>query len=414
MLESVITIHGIWSEGLWQENVAPVLYPHFRPISVKYPYYQWLGPFDLLFEPYVLVIGAILWAASSFFHQPHEFIVAHWILLLAGWVIIAVACTAVRLRAAMNLIRQETAHAIAAGAQPHIIAHSLGSFLFATALKQIPPMRAQRIVLAGCVLRRKFKWEILLERKTDAFDAIRNEVAGKDWVAGAAMLLCWRFWDFGSAGRHGFLGSAPFVHDVKDHGGACQSCSASTSPARLHNFSSPHLGHSGVLETSDFASNYWLPFFFDIEPKEFHLFLRLCSGIVTKLPDAIRGRAAGKLPDEQFGKIGGKLLLERWGWAGGARIEEFIQSQIERYHSEYTSDHKKMNDLIKQVVIGVCRAVDDARDALSEKLNESRSGERPLARYDSPTRDSRIIALNPRQAVSKALQTAVEQEQSHK
>jgi hypothetical protein len=412
MLQSAITIHGIWSNGLWQENIAPVLYPHFRPVSVKYPYYRWLGPLDLILEPYVLAAGAVGWFFSRFFERSRQIVDTHATLLLVVWLLLAVSITFLRLGNALSRVRKEVSHAIAAGAQPHIIAHSLGSFLVGRALWRIPPMRAHRIVLAGCVLKRRFDWEGLLRAKADAFDAIRNEVSGKDWVAWAAKFLRWRFWDFGSAGRKGFLGNDAFVHDVNEHSEACSHCLAASAPARVHNFISPHLGHSGVLETSDFASNYWLPFFLEIEPSEFHLFLRVCSGIVVGLPLTVSGGAAGKLEDEQFKKIAAKLLFQKWSWAGGQKIEEYVRTQIERYYPGYEADPRRMSDLIKQVVIGVCRAGDDARDALSEKLDETRKGERKLDRYDSPTRDSRISSLNPRQAVLKALESAVKQERS--
>jgi len=410
MLQSVITVHGIWTKVLWQENVAPVLYPHFKPVSVKYPYYRWLGPVDLVFEPYVLVAGVAAWIVSRFFEGPRHFVDAHTKLLLFLWLLLAAAITFFRLGNALRLIRKEVSHAIAAGAQPHIIAHSLGSFLIGRALRQIRPMRGHRIVLAGCVLKRRFDWQGLLNKKSDAFDAIRNEVARKDWVAGTATLLCWRFPDFGSAGRNGFVGNGSFIHDVSDDSQSCPHCLAAGVAAKLHNFISDHLGHSGVLETSDFASNYWLPFFLEIEPSEFHLFLRVCSGIVEGLPIAVTGRAAGKLDDEQFKKIASKLLLRKWGWAGEQNIDQYVRTQIQRYYPGYQSDPRRMDDLTKQVIIGVCRAVDDARDALSEKLDEPRKGERSADQYASAARDKRIVSLNPKLAVKKALQTSVEQE----
>lgn len=60
MTERVITVHGLWTEGRWQEEIAPVLYPHFEPGSVKYRSYRFLGPLDLVFEPWVLLPGLAL------------------------------------------------------------------------------------------------------------------------------------------------------------------------------------------------------------------------------------------------------------------------------------------------------------------------------------------------------------------
>jgi hypothetical protein len=225
------------------------------------------------------------------------------------------------------------------------------------------------------------------------------------------MLAIFRFW---ICRARWISGEPNFIHDVRKHSEPCDSCTAAGSPAQLHNFISPDLGHSGVLETSDFVSNYWLPFFLEVGPDEFHLFLRLCSGIVDNLPADLRGGMAGKLADVPFKKIFAVLLSKQWRWAGGRRIKEYVREQVEKYYFEYTADPQRTNDLIKQVVIGVCRAVDDARDALAEKLNETQTGERRADRYDSPARDNRIISLNRQQAVLKALQVAVEQERSAK
>lgn len=62
--QPVITVHGIWTEGRWQQEIAPVLYPHFEPTSVKYGAYRFLGPLDLVFEPLVLLPGLAAWVAA--------------------------------------------------------------------------------------------------------------------------------------------------------------------------------------------------------------------------------------------------------------------------------------------------------------------------------------------------------------
>jgi pimeloyl-ACP methyl ester carboxylesterase len=44
---------------------------------------------------------------------------------------------------------------------PHIVAHSLGSFILGRTLFRFPEFNAGKIVLLGCVLTPKFKWDIL-------------------------------------------------------------------------------------------------------------------------------------------------------------------------------------------------------------------------------------------------------------
>ena len=52
MRERLLTVHGIWAKGAWQEEVARVFAPHFDCISVKYPQYRMLGPLNLVLEPF--------------------------------------------------------------------------------------------------------------------------------------------------------------------------------------------------------------------------------------------------------------------------------------------------------------------------------------------------------------------------
>src|SRR5205823_4384659 len=117
--------------------------------------------------------------------------------------------------------------------------------------------------LAGCVLARQFNWRDVLQE--DKCIAVRNEVAGGDWVASSARLLHWRFPDFGSAGRRGFKEDAELVHTVQNPNLACTQCGTQADKAPVHNFVSKTKGHSDVLK-STYVKYYWLPFFWGIEP----------------------------------------------------------------------------------------------------------------------------------------------------
>src|SRR6267142_1795696 len=135
-MDRVVTIHGIWTEGQWQENVAPVLWPHFEPVSVKYPYYRWLGPLDLVFEPLILLPGIACLVCLSELNRIH----GRWlsVSLWAGLVLLAFVVTFFRRQLVVNRFIGETSNATLAGRAPHIIAHSFGTYLTARALRESP------------------------------------------------------------------------------------------------------------------------------------------------------------------------------------------------------------------------------------------------------------------------------------
>jgi hypothetical protein len=144
-MDRVVTIHGIWTTGEWQENVAPVLWPHFELVSIKYPYYRWLGPLDLVFEPLVLFPGAAVLILTCQLGWVHGRLVLTglWLVLLglAYWV------TRFRRQRVVDKFVEETAYTTLPGRAPHIIAHSFGTYLTAKALREFAATRADRIVL---------------------------------------------------------------------------------------------------------------------------------------------------------------------------------------------------------------------------------------------------------------------------
>ena len=80
----------------------------------------------------------------------------------------------------------------------HYVGHSNGTYLAARALLKYPAARFERVVFAGSVVRRDYKWLGLIE--------VRNYVATRDWVVALFPkgLQLWRRFDLGSAGHDGF------------------------------------------------------------------------------------------------------------------------------------------------------------------------------------------------------------------
>jgi pimeloyl-ACP methyl ester carboxylesterase len=271
----------------------------------------------------------------------------------------------------------------------HVIGHSLGSYIICTALKNDPTMYARRVVLAGCVVKRRFEWQSLIKKEERKAAAVRNEVAGRDWVASAAGLLRWRFRDFGPAGRHGFQEDANLVHTVESPNKQCPTCPSLAVAAPIHNFVSEKKGHSGVLK-STYAKYYWLPFLWEIDPSEFRAFLDDCFSMMKAFADA--GSPDTPPPGGEFDALADGFLKRTWSWTRGFTIATFL-TQTGRSVPE--GDHKI-------IVYNLCRAVAEAETALGAKVKKWRQNPQARDDYKSPEHDEAIKALYPPTALARA------------
>jgi len=386
-------VHGIWTEGRWQQEIAPVLYPHFEPASVKYGAYRFLGPLDLLFEPLVLLPGLAAWIVAWPLLWWRE-----WLHLKTGIslgvllvLVLIAAHLPVHIRLARTVARflDESAPSILNG-HAHVIGHSLGSYIICTALRNDPTMFARRVVLAGCVVKRTFAWQNLMKEEERKATAVRNEVAGRDWVASAARLLCWRFRDFGSAGRHGFQGDPGLVHTVQSPNKKCSTCPSQAVAAPMHNFISAKKGHSGVLK-STYTKYYWLPFFWEIDPNEFRAFLDDCFNMMKAFADA--GSSDAPPPGGEFDALADAFLNRPWSWARGCTIPDFL-----------AQTGRPVPDAGNQKIIAynLCRAVAEAETALGAKVKRWREDPRIQGDYKSSEHDDAIKALYPLTALTRA------------
>ncbi len=88
----------------------------------------------------------------------------------------------------------------------YYVGHSNGTYLAARALRDYPAARFKRIVFAGSVVKKQYKWETAITGKWRQVDAVMNYVASKDWVVAIFPNgLSWvPLLDLGSAGHHGF------------------------------------------------------------------------------------------------------------------------------------------------------------------------------------------------------------------
>ena len=319
-MRPVLTVHGIGvfgGRGPWQGPIERVLAPHFECITIKYSHYRWLGFVSAVIEPRSLLFGfVVLFFAKKYFHLPYLWA---WMVAL---LVISSFLAQVRHRRALSHLLEESSRRVPHGFKPHVIAHSMGTKLVGTALKEYPEVRLGSLVLTGCVLPTNYPWHRVRMTNPRAFERVRNEVASKDivpWLAhlGNRLRL---LRGFGNAGRSGFDAAPGWIHNVASVNSVCGQCAAAPPPAPIHNVTNANGTHSSAFATPAFAAYYWLPFLWNIDPGEYSDFLELCF-------DAHEHYLNHNWP--QLRGAEEELLYSEWRWAGGVTLE----SHIERYMS---------------------------------------------------------------------------------
>jgi len=324
MGKRVITIHGIDTIGKWQDEVQTVLTPHFDCLSVKYSLFRRFGATKLLFESAwflcIAIEGSFLAVLGLLSKDTLPLLLGLASLILA---LVAAVMLAHRTRARVRDQFKSFLDSRAVSSEPpHLIAHSYGTFLAANVMRKFPSMRFDRIVLAGCVLPRRFVWRRILHQNSRAFRHVRNEIAAKDWVprlANFAKFLLLR--GFGSAGSLGFVGHMDLIHNVDTPNHRCKCCvSAYGSTAKIHNVMHREYHHSDQFLGNSHARSFWLPYLWGIDPTELWDFVDMCSLAVSLEHDE----------DKRNVEIVERELRERyWAWAG-MTLEEFVALHVLR------------------------------------------------------------------------------------
>src|SRR5712691_5829960 len=129
MRDRVITIHGVCSSGKWQDDIGAVLEPHFEHVPIRYDDYRSLGRVKLVFEPSILLVAAALIPLYKFLNVGA-------IGPTLALVLLAHVGSYVRRRRLLNAFKRHIDPSICFGGQPHLIAHSFGTFVALKSLKR--------------------------------------------------------------------------------------------------------------------------------------------------------------------------------------------------------------------------------------------------------------------------------------
>lgn len=387
MRDSILMVHGVWSNGAWHEDVAWVYKPHFRQcISIKYPHYRWFGPLALIMEPYVVLVLAIVTVVLN------KWPVTRYVQFgLYGFILIAAyLATYLRRSLAFNtVLRQAGSYAQRLDQeQTHLIAHSLGTYLIGRALLKRPEFYLGRVVLVGCVLPRKFAWS---EVRTKCL-AVRNELARKDFVVYLAWLMSWLIRGLGIGGFSGFKGPPDLVHDVNDISQVCPSCP--TQIALIHNLLAKELGHTGTFVGTGYAEAFWLLFFWGIEPPEYAEFIDLCNaaaGLEREWSAVYRKKGH---VDARLVKIEAQLHTRTWRWCGGT-FGDYVAQEVQ---GRFPASGASLQESVRLAIQGTWQLVRQGMEARLLRTDRKRQG-----LPDDPAAELATAWLNPKEAVRRAV-----------
>jgi hypothetical protein len=316
-LKYVVTVHGINTDGMWQETVSRVLLHHFESIPISYRDYRHCGVLRLIFEPYFLVAGfaALLLALLSSFASP-------WPMWIAGGLIFGAVTRAIVRRGKMvRWFKREIDPLFRYGGKVYGIAHSLGTYLLGMTIRIFPDVRFERVVLTGCVLPQGFPWHQILAQNPYAFREVRNEVNGRDpvgWALYVAQRIPGLLPGLGYAGLKGFRQRTGLAHSSTLYG-PCQNCAGLMGDHVVHNVAIPEFTHSDAFIGEEHARTFWLPFLWGLDPGEYQKFLSMCelAADFEEQKDWIELR-----------KVESEFLERPWRWSDDLPLQCFIAARL--------------------------------------------------------------------------------------
>lgn len=314
----VLTIHGVNPNREWQPNVHKVLAPFFDCRAHEYHEYDtWRGPIRAIVSIPLLVAGLLLVAVGLYARSAWP--LAGPAASVAGFVCIVASFVAAwrkRMRCADRLkveIDEEC------GLQrPHIIAHSLGTYLVGRVIKKFEDINLANVVLVSTVLPQKYPWAEILRRNPDCVQRVRSEFGKADWVVRAVGWIQWLVHDLGNAGRHGFREQPNFVHTWRGLTRPCLACTER--PVPVHNFPLGWFEHSTHFLGTLHARKIWLPYLWGLPIIEFLRLLKACEE-ATRLEADKRYAEADAIID--------RLWHRRFAWCGGRSLDKYTEAQID-------------------------------------------------------------------------------------
>ena len=311
----VLLVHGIRPNRDWQTLISQSLGHFFRPVIVTYPQYDAWYAFLLVFcEPAFVLVGGLLAVALWTAGVP-EWVT--WLTALVGLLLAIMPAIADRRRVAALRAYQKAAGDVL-HSEPHVIAHSFGTYLTARLLTEIKGQALQRIVLCGAVLDRDFDWQALIAQQK--VKQVRNDYTAHDrigWAGGTAALLVRLL---GSVGKSGMGDRLAWVHRLQRPQDSCPSCLQASCEGTVHDVDCSVLGHSDLFLSPAHCRQYWLPFLWGIDPGEHRRLLTVCRQWV----EAVRA-----LDRKRVAEIERILHSCDWGWCCQQTVWQVLEHALQ-------------------------------------------------------------------------------------
>jgi prepilin signal peptidase PulO-like enzyme (type II secretory pathway) len=216
--------------------------------------------------------------------------------------LIAVVEPCIRQARAFGFVRKWLKKARDKDPFPHVVAHSLGTYVVGHLINEQERLFLGRVLFTGCGLDRRFPWHRSVGPETSQKCwAVKNYVGGVDIVPVLTGVLRWAWVCFtsparipgiirgthflgdyvhwrplGWAGQRGFRDREPIVH-TQASDIACSACAKGAVSAVVHNVRARFAGHSTLNQDAGYQCFQWLPFLWADTPDKFDYWKGICT-----------------------------------------------------------------------------------------------------------------------------------------
>src|SRR5215210_576977 len=284
----IFTIHGINSEGEWQQEIAQELEPHFCCISLRYRQFRYLGWPKILFP------------------------------LLR--------------RHAVKTVARQLSREAAPVERANLIAHSFGTWISLQLMKRRGTY-FNRVIFTASPLPADLDWEGELNDNPEAFQDLTNERGFNDKVLARGDFTTGK----DSARRGGFRGHPDRNYDTRAFRLSCPLCRNLPEglQARIHNLEWSEFHHSGWFVGGGHCGSLWLPYFWGFPPEEYADFIETCL-------DLAELESHGDIVNQEYKE---RTFCERvWTWTRHGDVTLAMAKYIEESIFLYRMDKDLLLD----------------------------------------------------------------------
>ena len=267
--------------------------------------------------------------------------------------------------------------------KPFVIAHSLGTFLIGHSMREIESLNLGRVILTGCVLERRFAWQIATDQTRGA-DFVVNYIGRRDlvpfltgslrfiwyWltfplrlvlqakgIAFFAQLINWR--SLGSAGIFGFVNDRETVHTFKPNG-ICPTCETGE-VARVHNIDVGWASHSSINRKTEFHNKNWLPQLWGMTGEQFLYWQNICQRGCYFSPTE-----EYPIPSEDFQQCEKELRKYKWSWPTAATSSciaprRILSEYVKEILVQIEENPNRTDELMRRIPSYLFKIVETAR-----------------------------------------------------